>query len=307
MQELTITRHNALIDPSLHIWGWEIALYLFLGGMVAGLMIVSGYLVFRGRYHADGSSILKLPFISLALLSVGMLALFLDLEHRLYFWRMYVTFQPASPMSWGSWILLIVYPALLALAALRPPAFLVHRFPPLARWSDALLRHPAAIRRIAVANMTCGVLLGVYTGVLLSAFGARPLWNSALLAPLFLVSGLSTAAALVHMISKDGEEQVLLAKADNGFLTTELVILALFLIGLVSSTSVHQEAAMLLLNGAFAPFFWVFIVGLGLVVPLSVQLLAVNHRINHTPVAPVLVIAGGLFLRFVIVFAGQMR
>ncbi len=34
----------------------------------------------------------------------------------------------------------------------------------------------------------------------LGALGARPLWNSALLGPLFLFSGLSTAAALLHGI-----------------------------------------------------------------------------------------------------------
>ena len=33
MIELTTTRHNPLIDPSLHVWGWEIPVYLFLGGL----------------------------------------------------------------------------------------------------------------------------------------------------------------------------------------------------------------------------------------------------------------------------------
>ena len=48
------------------------------------------------------------------------------------------------------------------------------------------------------------------------------------------------------------------------------------------------------------------VVGLGIVVPLVVQLLAVEHRVAHTPVAPLLVISGGLVLRFVIVQAGQV-
>jgi hypothetical protein len=34
MRELTITRDNPMIDPSLHIWGGEVAIYLFLGGLV---------------------------------------------------------------------------------------------------------------------------------------------------------------------------------------------------------------------------------------------------------------------------------
>ena len=51
--------------------------------------------------------------------------------------------------------------------------------------------------------MALGVVLGIYTGILLSAFGARPLWNSAVLGLLFLISGLSSAAAFVHMVAKD--------------------------------------------------------------------------------------------------------
>ena len=33
MLEIVSTRHNPLIDPSLHVWGWEIPVYLFLGGL----------------------------------------------------------------------------------------------------------------------------------------------------------------------------------------------------------------------------------------------------------------------------------
>ena len=49
----------------------------------------------------------------------------------------------------------------------------------------------------------------------------------------------------------------------------------------------------------------VVVVGLGILIPLVVQLLAVNHRVAHTPLAPILVIAGGLALRFLMVGAGQ--
>ena len=37
MQETTTTRVNALIDPHLHIWHYEVPVYLFLGGLVAAL------------------------------------------------------------------------------------------------------------------------------------------------------------------------------------------------------------------------------------------------------------------------------
>jgi formate-dependent nitrite reductase membrane component NrfD len=305
MRELVLTRTNPMVDPRLHIWGWEISLYLFLGGMVAGMMIISGYFLFKGRHKAMACSCLTLPPVAILLLSIGMLALFFDLEHRWYFWRMYVTFQPTSPMSWGSWILLLVYPALLANALIRIPAPVERRLPFLIRWSGAIHQRPGVVAAIGGANMTLGIALGIYTGILLSAFGARPLWNSAVLGLLFLTSGLSSAAAFVHMISRDKAESALLAKADNSFLTFELVLILLFLLGLVSSTRVHMEAAMLVLTGPYAPAFWVFVIGLGIVVPLFLQSLAVRHRIAHTPIAPILVVAGGLALRFVIVAAGQ--
>ena len=305
MRELVTTRTNPMIDPALHFWGWEIPVYLFLGGLVAGMMIISGYFLFRGRHKEMYCSCLTLPLLSVVLLSLGMFALFLDLSHRWYFWRMYVTFQPASPMSWGSWILLLVYPALLANALIRPPAWIARRLPFVNVLSQQLQKRSATVKFIGILNMILGGLLGVYTGILLSAFGARPLWNSSILGLLFLVSGLSSAAAFVHMVATDPQEQKLLAKADNGFLTFELVIIGMFLIGLVSSTRVHMEAALLLLTGPFAPAFWVFVVVLGIVVPLMIQSMAVNHKIAHTPVAPLLVVLGGLLLRFVIVQAGQ--
>jgi len=305
MEEIVSTRHNPMIDPSLHIWGWEIPVYLFLGGLVAGMMIISGYFLFRGRHKEMDCSCLRLPFAAIFLLSAGMLALFVDLEHRWSFWRMYTTFQIASPMSWGSWILLLVYPALVANMLVRMPSWLLKVAPRLKNLSDRLYVQPGAVRFIGIANITLGVMLGVYTGILLSAFGARPLWNSTILGLLFLLSGLSTAAALVHMVSKNSEESALLARADNGFLTGELFLIVLFLIGLLSSTEAHIRSAGLLLNGPYAPVFWVFVIGTGILVPLFVQSLAVTHRIKHTPVAPILVIAGGLVLRFVIVGAGQ--
>ncbi|UCF67610.1 MAG: polysulfide reductase NrfD [Acidobacteriota bacterium] len=305
MFEITTTRANPMVDPALHVWGWEIPVYLFLGGLVAGMMIISGYLLFRGGHRNVRSAALMLPGVSVAMLTAGMLALYLDLEHKPYFWRLYTSFEPLSPMSWGAWILALVYPALIANLLLRVPGRLARRWPWLAELSGRLVRHQLAVRVIGAANLFLGVLLGVYTGVLLSALGARPLWNSALLGPLFLVSGLSTAAAFVHIIAPDPLDKRLLARADNVFLASELMLIVLLIAGLLTATRAHIDAAAMLLGGAYGAAFWVLVVGLGIVVPLVIQTLAVSQRIRHTQVAPVLVLAGGLALRFVIVYAGQ--
>jgi len=304
MLELISTRANPMIDPAMHVWGWEIPVYLFLGGWVAGSMVLSGYLMRRDRKPGESCVCDVLPWISLVLISLGMGALFLDLEHKLYVWRMYLTIQPASPMSWGGWILILVYPVLALAALLSVPADMLGRWPGIAGLAQRL-RTPAARNALGMANILLGVGLGIYTGILLSSLGARPLWASAALGPLFLVSGLSTGAAFAHMIARNAGEQSLLLRADNAFLAVELALIALFLIGLSTSTEVHAQAAGLLLGGPYTAPFWVLVVGMGIVLPLTIQLLMSSPRIGHTIVAPLLVMAGGLALRFVIVSAGQ--
>ena len=308
LSELVVTRHNHLIDPVMHVWAWQIPIYLFLGGWVAGMMVLTGWLlkrrVDRGEaIHASACS--WMPWLGLVLLSLGMFALFLDLEHKPYVWRLYTTFEPRSPMSWGSWILVVVYPALIVAGLVAPPRWIVRLVPAVSKVSAWLTGSRRLVSAVIVANVGLGIALGIYTGILLSALGARPLWNSALLGPLFLLSGLSSAAAFVHLMARDRVERELLARADNGFLAAEIAVIALYFVGITQAAGVHREAANLLLSGPYAAVFWVVVVFLGLVVPLVVQSLAVSHRIAHTPVAPLLVLAGGLALRFVMVYAGQ--
>jgi len=307
MLEMVTTRANPMVDPTVAVWGWEIPVYLFLGGWVAGIMVLAGFFVFLGRHGNRRCVCFKLPLVGLALISAGMAALFLDLEHKLYVWRLYVTLEPLSPMSWGAWILLLVYPVLVATTLLRLPERAAG-WPLgglLTRASAWLGGSPARLKALGLLSMVTGVLLGVYTGILLSSLGARPLWSSALLGPLFLVSGLSAGAAFAHMVAREREESVALAKADNAFLGAELVLIALFFIGLATAGEAHQQAAALFFGGPYTAVFWAFVVVAGILAPLLIQSLAVNHRIPHTPMAPLLVLAGGLVLRWVIGVAGQ--
>jgi formate-dependent nitrite reductase membrane component NrfD len=338
LTELTVSRHNPLVDPTLHVWEWQIPIYLFLGGLVAGLMIIAGVRLIAIRpKHREALVCCTIgPLVGLAFLSLGMLVLFLDLSHKLFVWRLYTTFQITSPMSWGSWILLLVYPALLANALTHLPEAipaLAKRFPVLVTWSDFILARERLVLAIGIANVLVGIALGIYTGILLGTLGARPLWNSALLGPLFLFSGLSTAAAglhgilvlttpdeerpafadfllsslarLVEALPLDKKVGPVLAGADNSFLTIELGLLGLFLIGLLSSTGAQQQAAALLLTGPYAAVFWVFVVGMGILLPLVLQTLELDNRIQHTLAPAMLVVFGGLALRFILVFAGQ--
>jgi len=244
--------------------------------------------------------------------------------------------QPGSPMSWGSWLLIVVYAALLLSALIRLPEawpWLGRRVPALQRWSDALLARPGLVKALAWANILLGIGLGIYTGILLNTMVARPLWNSAILGPLFLFSGLSAGAAMVHLASvargtRPAPEGMIggaiaalcqplgnalpekravdsLVRADIAFLAIELALIGLLLVNLYTSTASHAAAATLLVSGPYAWAFWGVIVGLGVLVPLALQGLELGHRIPHTVVPALLVLVGGFTLRWVLVNAGQ--
>jgi formate-dependent nitrite reductase membrane component NrfD len=236
-------------------------------------------------------------------MAVGMFALFLDLAYRAHVFRFYTAFKISSPMSWGSWILLLVFPAVLAGALIHPPDLGATA---LGGWLDRTRRRAAwAERPLALVNVVVGGALGIYTGILLGAFGARPLWHSAILGPLFLVSGMSAGAAVLHMLAPKARERRAMARIDVAMLGLEALFLGLLILQLATGSVLEQRAAELFLGGPYTAVFWVGVVGIGILVPIVIQTLAVSGKIRHTSWGPAMVLAGGLALRFVIVYAGQ--
>jgi formate-dependent nitrite reductase membrane component NrfD len=302
--EIETTRRAALAVAE-RFWGWEIPIYLFLGGLVAGLMLtVSAAVILRGRDRVTGAMKLGLAAAPV-LLSLGMGALFLDLTSKLHVFRFYTTLRASAPMSLGSWVLLLVYPVQLALVLALP-------FEPLVPWieklpSGAKLRALAAehATKLAWAGVGLGVALGIYTGVLLSATVARPLWSSGALGFLFLASGSSTGVAALMVVEKDHDALAWLGRADLGLIAFELAVMLLWLVGLSTQGPVYREAAALLLSGPWAPAFLGMVVFGGLLVPAALEGLALRGRALHSRLVPGLVLVGGLLLRFVIVYAGQ--
>ena len=310
LEEVLVTaRYNAKIDPVLGIWSWEIPTYLFLGGLTAGIMFFAAALVLLGKEKEHPFAANQLALWAPIVLSVGMGALFLDLEHKLYVWRFYTTFQPTSPMSWGSWVLLLIYPV----SILQIGAGLRAGYPRLAalvedvRWGGLVLDWCERYRRpVATWAVVLAVALGIYTGILLSAFSARPFWNTGYLGPLFLVSGLSSAAALVILATKAGEERHLFTRIDLILVIIELAIIALLLVNLSTGSRQHLEGAQLVLGGPFTNAFWLWFIVPGLLVPLVVEFWELRaKRQAWMVIAPLLVLYGGFMLRLVTVQVGQ--
>lgn len=318
MPELESTRNHLFIDPSLHVWGWEIAFYLFLGGIAAGIMIFTGLRFLGKASDPPSSTMASIPWFAPALLSVGMFFLWLDLEHPFNAWRFYMVFRPSSPMSWGAWILLAVYPASIALAWMSTCEASRQVFSegrrgshPLKRWIEARCFAEAGrwlkarLVWLALLNVVLGSALGVYTGLLLGTMAARPLWNSPLLGPLFLISGVSAAAAFMLLWPVSRGERVFMGRADMPLILVELGLMFLWMVGLASGGSASQAALELLMGGPYTAPFWSLVVAAGLVTPLAAKWVELRHGQAPGRAAAILVLVGGFAFRWILVFAGQ--
>jgi protein NrfD len=78
-------RQNPLIDPVLHIWHWQIPLYLFLGGLAAGILFFAALYKIMGKEDKYPTAVKIAPLIVPVLLVLGLFALFLDLKHKPFF------------------------------------------------------------------------------------------------------------------------------------------------------------------------------------------------------------------------------
>lgn len=306
MEELIISgRMNPRVDPYLHIWGWEIAFYLFVGGLAAGILFFASFYYLRGKEHAFPASVKWAPMIVPFLLVLGLLALFMDLHHKAYFWRLYTTIRLESPMSWGAWTLMLVTPLSMIWSATYIREVFPSwdwKWPVLTRMESFLISQR---RTMAWMMVFSSVILGIYTGILLSAFNARPLWNTSILGPLFLASGLSAGAAVIMGFSKTEMERRLFSQLDLVIIGAELFFIIHMFMGFLASTEVQIEAASLFLGGDYTIPFWIFVVFIGMLVPAVLEILEMRGQKIPVIIPVALILFGNVMLRFIIVYAGQ--
>ncbi len=306
-EELIISgRMNPGIDPYLSIWHWEIPLYLFLGGLAAGLLFFASLFTILGKEKQMQATVKWGPFLASIALVIGLFALFLDLKHKLFFWRLYTTVRLQSPMSWGAWTLMVITP----LSFIWSASYIKELIP---KWDwkfDFLNKAEAWVIKYRVGfawvMIIYAVVLGIYTGILLSAFNARPLWNTSILGPLFLVSGMSTGVAAILLMSRDHSERKLLSKVDLLLIGIELFFIVHMFMGFLASSEVQIQAAELFLGGEFTVSFWVFVIFLGLIFPAVLEILELRGYKIPVVIPSVLILFGGLLFRFIMVEVGQI-
>jgi formate-dependent nitrite reductase membrane component NrfD len=265
-------------------WGMIIVLYFFFGGIAGGAYFTGAIAdLFGGERDVRVARVgywLSLPLVALC----GLL-LIADLGVPLRFLNMLGIFKFWNPMSIGAWAVGIfgVFTLASSLLVLSPDP-----------------RHVAVRRAAGAVGIFFGFFLASYTGVLLSNT-AQPFWSQArLMGALFLASGASTGMAAISLImaltgARAGDGWTKVKRADRYSIVFELVVLALFLAWL-------GAAAAPITTGHLGWLFWGVLVGLGLIVPLALDLLGHGAR-GLALVSAALVLTGGFVLRYVVLMA----
>lgn len=283
-------------------WGWLIVLYFFFGGLAGGTYFLSALIDFFG--HPEDRPLARLGYyISFPCIIISAFLLTVDLYRPLRFWHMLFEsntyqplFKPWSPMSLGSWALLIfgIFSFLSFLGALAEEDRM--------RWSAAgRLRGPGVLSKvITIIGGIFGFYVAGYTGVLLAVTN-RPVWSDTpLLGMLFLVSAASISVALMILLAERSRWTMpgvaALRRMDVWVLTLELIVLIAVMVSLGPVFRAWLNLWGLLL---FAVIIF------GMLLPI-----ALNWRrdwlgdLNLTTTA-LLVLAGGFLLRLVIVFSSE--
>lgn len=304
-------------------WSWAVAVYLFLAGVSAGSIIVA-LLVKWNRHERSNSSIWDAMIKSgvvVAPISIvlGLLLLIADLGKPLSFYWLLIRYNPSSVMSLGvlflfvytpivlMFMLLIFERSILKITWLAPLEGLIG-------WVKGLHSYSKMIEYFLLISALC---IGSYTGFLLSALYAIPLWNSPVLPILFLTSSVSSGIAINILVgllffkSTINEESIkYLLVLDLRVILTELPLLGIFFIGLFYAGGDAPLAARVALShGGLALIFWGGVVGLGLLLPLITVILALRNHIYHVAYIitnATVVLLGVLMLRYYIIYAGQI-
>ena len=320
-------------------WGIPLFFDLWVAGMAGGAYFAA---FLTHLFGADEDQrLLKLAtYVGMPMVLLGVLTLVVDLGEPLRFWHLYVgltpywwqvvpgsgagtvrawppfaAFYPLSPMSLGSWILVIwtlVAMALIVLWHAEGAAKSGEQRGGLLGWVARVLRPLVPVICILRwIGFVFAILIMTYTGVVLSV-SSRALWSATLLVPaLFVTSATATGVAALIAAAKltKGQESASaggrLGKALAVLIIVQLVVLAAFLIWLGIAGEVGA-----LISGVLGLAFWVGVVALGLVAPLLLQFRALKGAAEAKGaavlVSPILVLLGGFVLRAVVVIGGQI-
>ncbi|RLI25684.1 MAG: hypothetical protein DRO52_03635 [Candidatus Hecatellales archaeon] len=318
-------------------WGMLIALYLYLGGLAGGAFLSGSMAHLLARENETYRVFARSGvYIGTAAILLGLIPLILDLK-RFTVAPVNVLFAfshvPESMMSVGTWIISI-FACLAVVTSILWLFYGVERKVQIG--GEVKLYLESVQEKVLMFFEVVGCIFAVatmtYTGLLLSFARRIVFWGSPLLPWLFTASGVSTGlvasglfipiiGVLVPRLCPEFRELLnrsaelfRVQKRVEGFdiplILGEIILVFAYLLT-VAGTRGFANVVFGVLSGAF----WVGFILIGLLIPIILWLwLKLREKpVLYQPVnfaliylSFVLVLIGGFFLRYVVLFGGQL-
>lgn len=211
--------------------------------------------------------VMLIGWLICAMLGGGLHLIFLGKPLR--FWR--IVFSSGWQTSWISRGLIFVVLFLIS--------GLVHII--LTQWANPL----TALVVIADIFAFCAI---IYGGFAMNYVNGIPLWNTALLPVLYIISGLWGGAELTLGIALAGSDIGVGAALEEWIrilLIGFLLLIPVFLVSVRYTSLTGRASVKYMVLGKWAPLFWILVVIMGMVVPLIAVITSFLLGLEATPEA----------------------
>jgi formate-dependent nitrite reductase membrane component NrfD len=126
---------------------------------------------------------------------------------------------------------------------------------------------------LGIAGGLFGVLVGIYSGFIMSYCKSVPFWNTAMVPLILIFAGIADGFALMLAVGM-ADASVNIPAVELGsriVLTTNIIIMASYVLNATYQSKTAKYSAMLLIKGKLALSFWVGVAFLGMIVPLTIS------------------------------------
>ncbi|TVS13131.1 MAG: molybdopterin oxidoreductase [Wenzhouxiangella sp.] len=280
-------------------WSWTIALFLWFVG-IAGMGSVAYYFSRKA----------PLAITILAAMVIGLLLVFSHLTRwwnlpiSLFYAVLEFSFNFQSWMFWG-FLILGIHVVLAAVVVLANLPFLQRYW--FLRWAAVLNQSNLFLGLFAFV----GFMATVYSGFLISTAAGVPLWNTALIPVLWVISASVATVAVIELFYVFGwaeeREAAFGLRLGMGLDVMKLLAIVAFIhISLTVGTMGAQIGAERMFSGDLAVMTWVGVIGIGIFVPLVIgaYTLVAGKKKPLLVVSAVAALSGVLFLRAAVLLAG---
>ena len=273
-------------------WNWILAVDFFFAGMGGAMLVIAGIV---DLFVAGGETSLLGNFLGPVFMSAGSGILILDLGRPFQAWRVFM--NPKAILTIGARVMTVSI-----IVGLAYTSFGISMLP----WSGMIVLR----KLLAVVCILTGLVVAIYPSFVLGRNKGRPFWSGSGLLSLFLISSFATAAS-AHILSGMILPPALQAAQGSLPGVTALLLACQLLfwgaylwVKRSGATAPEAVAAEQWISGKFAaPFKTGFLLA-GTLLPLV--LLLVPMALAQAAGA-LLVLAGGLLMRILVVYAGEER